>query len=166
MPENVRDWWNYCKFVRNLWTGHLADTCMHCGMVQVLGGVLGMADSILRDPDKVRESIAEAVEIAQSKGIPMTMARVAACTGIALSTLTDLVNGKVENKDAHPDSIELIKKAYLAAQADIIDAGFTIRNWAFCIYAAKSMHNLQDKTEDGRSVTNNIVFVGEDKIPD
>lgn len=113
--------------------------------------------SILADPHKLAEAIADAARIAQDKGVPCTMARVAACTGIDLSTLTDLANGKVVNDDTHPDSVQLIKKASLAAQADIIDSGFSIRNWAFCIYAAKSMHNLQDKSDDGGG--NNITVV-------
>ena len=105
--------------------------------------------SILADPAKVAAAIAQAVEIAERKGVPCTMARVASCLGVDLSTLVDLANGRVINRDAHPESVRLIKKASLAAQADIIDAGFTVKNWAFCIYAAKSMHNLQDRPDTG-----------------
>lgn len=120
--------------------------------------------SILADPCKVAEAIAQAAEIARDKGVPCTMARVASCLGIDLSTLVDLANGKVTNSDAHPDSVQLIKKASLAAQADIIDAGFSIRNWAFCIYAAKSMHNLQDRPDTGSaSVT---IVINDKDVPE
>ena len=105
--------------------------------------------SILADPCKVAEAIRHATEIARDKGVPCTMARVASCLGVELSTLTRLARGTVVNEDAHPDSVKLVKKASLAAQADIIDAGFTVKNWAFCIYAAKSMHNLQDRPDTG-----------------
>jgi hypothetical protein len=118
--------------------------------------------SILADPCKVAAAIAQAAEIAERKGVPCTMARVASCLGIDLSTLSDLANGKVINSDAHPDSVRLIKKASLAAQADIIDAGFTVKNWAFCIYAAKSMHNLQDRPEGTGSGSVTIIINDKD----
>jgi hypothetical protein len=92
------------------------------------------------------------------------MARVASCLGVDISTLSDLANGKVSNRDAHPDSVQLIKKAYLAAQADIIDAGFTAKNWAFCIYAAKSMHDLQDRPE-GTGSGNITVIINDKDVP-
>jgi hypothetical protein len=118
---------------------------------------MAKGSSILADPAKVAAAIAQAAEIARDKGVPCTMARVASCLGIDLSTLVDLASGKVINNDAHPDSVQLIKKASLAAQADIIDAGFSIRNWAFCIYAAKSMHNLQDRPDTGSASVSIII---------
>lgn len=120
--------------------------------------------SILADPAKVAAAIAQAAEIAERKGVPCTMARVASCLGVELSTLAQLAKGTVVNRDAHPDSVELIKKANLAAQADIIDAGFTSKNFAFCIYAAKSMHNLQDRPEGtGGSVT---IIINDKDVPE
>ena len=121
--------------------------------------------SILADPCKVAEAIRHATEIAERKGVPCTMARVASCLGVELHTLTRLAKGTVVNGDAHPDSVDLVKKAYLAAQADIIDAGFTVKNFAFCIYAAKSMHNLQDNPvgSNGNNVT---VVINDRNIPD
>ena len=121
--------------------------------------------SILADPCKVAEAIRHATEIARDKGVPCTMARVASCLGIDLSTLVDLANGRVINGDAHPDSVRLIKKASLAAQADIIDAGFSIRNWAFCIYAAKSMHDLQDRPE-GTGSGNITIVINDKDVPE
>ena len=121
--------------------------------------------SILADPAKVAAAIAQAAEIARDRGVPCTMARVASCLGVELHTLTRLARGTVVNSDAHPDSVDLIKKAYLAAQADIIDAGFTAKNWAFCIYAAKSMHNLQDRPE-GTGSGNVTIIINDKDVPE
>lgn len=123
----------------------------------------------LRDINKLEAAIAEASAIAASKGVPLTIERLAVVVGCSRNDLGDVINGRkttINGNEIASDVVCALKKAVDISVAEVMEHGFIRGNSPIMpIFNLKCNHGYDDKPQSGAN--NNVTVIISDKnIPD
>lgn len=122
--------------------------------------------AVLLDFVKVKQAINSARAFAESKGVPMTVERLAVCLGVSSRCLLKFALSEDEPEENLKESYRLLRLALDEIAACHIEHGMTKgNNPSMDIFMLKSNLNYRDKTE--QSVQNTaVVFFGEELLQD
>lgn len=121
---------------------------------------------VLFDEKRVKEAIDAARVFAETKGVPMTVERLAVCLGVSSRHIIKFVLEEDEPEEGLRESHRLLRLAFDEIAACHIEHGMTKgNNPSMDIFMLKSNLNYREKGEP--SVQNTaVVFFGEDSLKD
>lgn len=124
-------------------------------------------EAVLRDVEFVKQAIGDAREFAESKGVAMTLERLAVCLGIGRKQILSFLD-RDESKlsRAKRESQALLKLAYEEIAASQAEHGMMKGNHSTMdVLLLKNNHNYGEKAET-EAVPDTVVFYGEENIPE
>ncbi|HHV51751.1 MAG TPA: hypothetical protein GXX54_08690 [Clostridiales bacterium] len=121
---------------------------------------------VLFDAKRVKEAIDAARAFAESKGVPMTVERLAVCLGVSSRQLIKFVLEEDEPEEGLRESHSQLRLAFDEIAACHIEHGMTKgNNPSMDIFMLKSNLNYREKGEPPVQNTA-VVFFGEDALKD
>ena len=122
--------------------------------------------SVLRDAERVRQAIDSARAFADSKGVSMTVERLAVCLGISSRFILEFAMREDEPDGEYQEAHNLLHMACEEIAALHIEHGMTKgNNPSMDILMLKNNLHYRDKGDPPVQNTA-VVFFGEDELPD
>ena len=113
-------------------------------------------------PEQINDAIARAREYADSKGVPLTLERLAATLGVTRETLSEYVK---EYSSTHNEGAETLKRAAAECTASVMEHGMMRGNSPIMpIFYLKNNAGYRDKVE--QETTHRVTFTGMDSLQD
>ena len=113
-------------------------------------------------PRFVREGIAQARRLAEDRGVPLTLERVAACLGIGRERLRELAAAAGRTR-AERETAALLRQVYLDCNAALIEELIACRSsHGGAMLLAKNDFGYTDKGDGAAAEP--VCFVGEERL--
>lgn len=114
-------------------------------------------------PRQVREGIDEAKRLAEDRGVPLTLERVAACLGIGRERLRQLATASAGPARSEREVAALLRQVYLDCNAALIEELVACRSsHGGALLLAKNDFGYTDKGD--AAAAEPVCFVGEERL--
>ena len=127
-----------------------------------------MNHTLPRQPKTIRAALDQARAIADSRGLPLTPERIAACLGISRQQFLHLAEHGVEDPSLSPGVRHRIHRmlwqAYWDCSAELAEELLKPGSHSGAVFLGKNNFGYTDRMAQDADVS--VQFVGEDDIPD
>ena len=127
-----------------------------------------MKHALPRRVTEVRAALDQARAIADSRGLPLTPERIAACLGISRQQFLHVVENGVDDPDVSPTARirihRMLWQAFCDCSAELAEELLKPGSHSGAVFLGKNNFGYSDRSDREADVS--VQFVGEDEIPD
>ena len=127
-----------------------------------------MKHALPRRATEVRKALNQARAIADSRGLPLTPERIAACLGISRQQFLHVIENGVDDPDISPAARDRIHhmlwQAFCDCGAELAEELLKPGSHSGAVFLGKNNFGYSDRADRDADIS--VQFVGEDEIPD